>query len=50
MTNIDILGEAIYNFSKSNKAREVANLFVKCVNSKVSYDSKDSNGKYEPKT
>ena len=47
--NIDILGEAIYNFSKSNKAREVANLFVKCVNSKVSYDSKDSNGKYEPK-
>lgn len=47
--NIDILGEAIYNFSKSNKAREVANLFVKCVNSKVSYDSKDSNGRYEPK-
>lgn len=47
--NIDILGEAIYNFSKSNKAREVANLFVKCVNSKVSYDSKDSYGKYEKK-
>ena len=47
--NIDILGEAIYNFSKSNKAREVANLFVKCVNSKVSYDSKDSYGKFEKK-
>lgn len=47
--NIDILGEAIYNFSKSNKAREVANLFVKCVNSKVSYDSKDSNGKFKLK-
>lgn len=47
--NIDILGEAIYNFSKSNKAREVANLFVKCVNSKVSYDSKDSYRKYEKK-
>lgn len=47
--NIDILGEAIYNFSKSNKAREVANLFVKCVNSKVSYDSKDSDGRYDPK-
>ena len=47
--NIDILGEAIYNFSKSNKAREVANLFVKCINSKVVYDSKDSNGKYDPK-
>lgn len=47
--NIDILGEAIYNFSKSNKAREVANLFLKCINSKVVYDSKDSNGKYIPK-
>lgn len=47
--NIDILGEAIYNFSKSNKAREVANLFVKCVNSKVSYDSKDSYVKFEKK-
>ena len=48
--NIDILGEAIYNFSKSNKAREVANLFLKCIDSKVVYDSKDSNGKYKPKT
>lgn len=47
--NIDILGEAIYNFSKSNKAREVANLFLKCIDSKVVYDSKDSNGKYDPK-
>lgn len=47
--NIDVLGEAIYNFSKSNKAREVANLFVECINSEVAYDSKDSNRKYKPK-
>lgn len=47
--NIDILGEAIYNFSKSNKAREVANLFLKCIDSKVVYDSKDSNGRFKPK-
>lgn len=47
--NIDVLGEAIYNFSKSNKAREVANLFVECINSKVAYDSKDSYGEYDKK-
>lgn len=47
--NIDVLGEAIYNFSKSNKARKVASLFVKCINSIVSYDSKDSNGRYKKK-
>ena len=47
--NVDILGEAIYNFSKSEKAIKVANLFEKVINSKVAYDSKDSNGMYEKK-
>jgi len=47
--NVDILGEAIYNFSKSEKAIKVANLFVEFINSEVIYDSKDSNGIYEKK-
>ena len=47
--NVDILCEAIYNFSKSEKAIKVANFFVKVINSKVAYDSKDSNGMYEKK-
>lgn len=47
--NVDILGEAIYNFSKSEKAIKVANLFVEFINSEVVYDSKDSNRIYEKK-
>ncbi len=47
--NVDILGEAIYNFSKSEKAIKVANLFVELINSEVVYDSKDSNRSYEKK-
>ena len=48
-TNVDILGEAIYNFSKSEKAIKVANIFVEFINSEVVYDSKDSNRSYEKK-
>ena len=47
--NVDILGEAIYNFSKSEKAIKVANIFVEFINSEVVYDSKDSNRSYEKK-
>ena len=48
--NIDVLGEAIYNFSKSHKAREIASLFVECINSTAEFESKDSTGRYLKKT
>ena len=48
--NIDVLGEAIYNFSKTQQAREIAHLFVECINSTVEFESKDSNRRYLKKT
>lgn len=44
-SNIDVLGEAIYYFSKSEEAMELAKLFNECISTEVQYESK-VNGRF----